>query len=686
MIDTNVETPILELTELLEAQTVAGETGRHVAEVTLIRSGTSKQGNHYSPAVLRESAPLFEGAIAFADHQKPGDLPERSVRDIVGYYRNVRELTESGASRLRAELHLVPGTDWLYSLLQESQNHPSLCGLSIDAFGETERGSDGTNLVKSLKKVLSVDVVTRPSAGGSFDRLIQSERKTPVVVADPTQPSEQDKIIAQLQEQARTQGDELAALRKIHEEEGAARVKLAESRAHLTTKLTEAALPEIVDRKLRKRFDGRVFELVELEEAIVDEKDMLAALSESGQVTGMGAPKVELGLSEFEQVQAAFDGLFEVQEADSKVPRLGGIREAFAIATGVDIAAVGGADRPLKESLRSQLEAYVRAGRLKESETHLQEADVTTASFSYLLGTSMNKRLLKDYQAWPSEWQKFTTINAIKDFKQQDRIRLGAFGSLSTVAEDAAYTTLTLSDTRAIYTPTKRGNLVQVTRETIINDDLYAIKQIPQKLAVAAAFTLAEFVYNLLAPNFGNIYDAHPLFDSINHLNTGVLAANLGVTNSGTALSSAALQAAIIKMRKQTNMASKPIGLKPRYLLTVPDLEFTAMTLLKSAGLPGGNNNDINPMLGYAEPIISPQLNALAAGPASVAIWIAIADPRVVDTLEVGFVGGQANPVLLIQDMPLYGLNFTQDTISYKVRHEYGGAVVDYRGFYLGNN
>jgi hypothetical protein len=298
----------------------------------------------------------------------------------------------------------------------------------------------------------------------------------------------------------------------------------------------------------------------------------------------------------------------------------------------------------------------------------------------------MNKRLLKDYQAWPSEWQKFTTINAIKDFKQQDRIRLGAFGSLSTVAEDAAYTTLTLSDTRAIYTPTKRGNLVQVTRETIINDDLYAIKQIPQKLAVAAAFTLAEFVYNLLAPNFGNIYDAHPLFDSINHLNTGVLAANLGVTNSGTALSSAALQAAIIKMRKQTNMASKPIGLKPRYLLTVPDLEFTAMTLLKSAGLPGGNNNDINPMLGYAEPIISPQLNALAAGPASTAIWIAIADPRVVDTLEVGFVGGQANPVLLIQDMPLYGLNFTQDTISYKVRHEYGGAVVDYRGFYLGNN
>src|SRR5438105_5683182 len=146
----------------------------------------------------------------------------------------------------------------------------------------------------------------------------------------------------------------------------------------------------------------------------------------------------------------------------------------------------------------------------------------------------MNKRLLADYQAWPSEWQKFCSIVGVKDFKTQDRIRLGAFGSLSTVAEDAAYTTLTLADTHATYTATKRGNLVQVTRETIINDDLYSIKQIPQKLAVAAAFTLAEFVYNLLAPNFGNIYDAHPLFDSVNHLNTAVTSANLGTASSAT--------------------------------------------------------------------------------------------------------------------------------------------------------
>jgi hypothetical protein len=60
------------------------------------------------------------------------------------------------------------------------------------------------------------------------------------------------------------------------------------------------------------------------------------------------------------------------------------------------------------------------------------------------------------------------------------------------------------------------------------------------------------------------------------------------------------------------------------------------------------------------------------------------ADPTVVDTIEVGFVGGQVNPALFIQDSPLYGLNFSQDIISYKCRHEYGASVIDYRGLYRG--
>jgi len=721
--------------------TITTVDGKHIAEVTLIRAGVSRNGNEYPPEVLREAVPLFEGVRAFADHPKSGDLPERSIRDLVGYYRGVH-LDEAG--RLRGQLHLVPGNEWLFNLLKEAEGNPALCGLSIDSYGDAKR-QGGTNKVNKLLHVASVDIVTRPSAGGQVERILQSDRQpapdrsVPVgragsgpsasVPGSPTQetfmttePTTQDSptianpvadprpivnntpegltaLVEAQQKALRESHAELARVRSILNppsgtgvdlarmvEEIKRERELANAQALLATKLAEAALPEPVAQKLRRQFGSRVFEASELDTAIQDEKGVLAALTSAGQITGMGIPKIEGGMSELDQVQAAFDALFDIYESDQtkNLPRLSGIREAFMVATGVDVAHIGGADRPLREALQAQLRGKVMTGRLLESEQILREADVTTSSFSYLLGTSMNKRMIQDYKAWPSEWQKFTAIVGIKDFKQQDRIRLGAFGSLSTVAEDAAYTTLTLSDEHATYTPTKRGNLVQVTRETIINDDLYAIKQIPSKLAVSAAFTLAEFVYGLLSPNGGNIYDAHKLFDSVNHGNTGIVVANLGTANSGAALSSAALQTAVIAMRKMTNMNGKPIGLKPRFLLVPPDLEFTAMTILKSAGLPGGSNNDINPMMGYAEPIVAPQLNSLS--PASTSIWIAVADPRVIDTVEVGFVGGQANPILLIQDMPLYGLNFTQDVISYKVRHEYGGAVTDYRGFYLGNN
>jgi len=575
--------------------------------------------------------------------------------------------------------------------MQETQRHPSICGLSIDAYASCQESDEGRQ-VAEFRRVNSVDIVTRASAGGTIDHIIASERNQKMPATPVPAPSAPPPDLTQLQE---AHNRELAELREAQQ---ATLRQFEEMKAThvagqlLEQKLSESDLPELGRAQLKKRFKDRVFEEAELTEAIADTVAIFATVSEAGKITGMGGPAkdpfISTGLTEYEKVQAGIDALFDVYESDAAraLPRISGLREAFLLATGSDIGSVGGADRPVREALSEGLRAKVRAGRLTESEALLREADVTTASFSYLLGTSMNKRLLKDYQAWPSEWQKFTTVTSLKDFKQQDRIRLGAFGSLSTVLEDQAYTTLTLADTRAIYSPTKRGNIVQITRETIVNDDLYAIKQIPQKLAVAAAYTLAEFVYNLLAPSFGNIYDGHPLFDSVNHSNTGIAAASLGTAASGGALNSADLQTAVVRMRKQTNLAGKPIGLKPRYLLTVPDLEFQAMTLLKSAGLPGGNNNDINPMMGYCEPIIAPQLNALAAGPASTTMWIAIADPRVIDTLEVGFVGGQVNPILLIQDMPLYGLNFTQDTISYKVRHEYGGAVLDYRGFYLGNN
>lgn len=52
--------------------------------------------------------------------------------------------------------------------------------------------------------------------------------------------------------------------------------------------------------------------------------------------------------------------------------------------------------------------------------------------------------------------------------------------------------------------------------------------------------------------------------------------------------------------------------------------------------------------------------------------------------VELGFLDGNEEPELFIQDSPTSGSMFTHDVLTYKLRHIYGGTVSDYRGTYKG--
>ncbi|GAC1363804.1 MAG: hypothetical protein NVSMB44_21780 [Ktedonobacteraceae bacterium] len=658
----------------------------HDVRVTIIQGGRSINGYSYDAHALRTIARMVEGAQAYADHSS-GNTPTRSVRDIVGFYHDAvyePPTTESPGGRVDATLHVLEAAGWLWSMIREAcqLERPELIGLSIDIFGHWQHDADAQN--KHITQVValnSCDIVTRPSAGGALRRILHSAGLSEQQVFVHTEGDSMNETMQsqhmqpQVQESAEpaSQSASLPVSRQSSEqhileqqrtqvEQLMEQVRRERAELLLERRLQESILPQALKDQIRARYTGRVFEERELEQELTSSRTMLARLTQDGIVRGHTYEKPEIGtqVSEAEKIQAAFDRMFELDIDTSRLGNIRGftsVREAYARVTG-------------DGALYAGLSPQTTLGDIHVSEnapiTRISEADTTTASFSYLLGTSMNKRLLKDYQAWPAEWQKFVTISAIRDFKQQARVRLGAFGSLPVVAEDTAYSAITLTDSAATYVPQKRGTLVTVSRETIINDDLQAIRQIPTKLAVAAAYTLAEFVYSFLSSN-PSIYDGNALFT------VGAPHNNLGAS----ALSSVAMQTGITAMREQTNYAGKRLGLRPRYLIVPPELEWTSMVVTKSAGVPGSNNNDINPMLGYVTPIVSPQLTNATQ-------WFLAGDPREIDTIEIGFVGGQVNPALFIQDQPLFGLNFTQDAITYKIRHEYGGTAVDYRGLYRG--
>ena len=186
------------------------------------------------------------------------------------------------------------------------------------------------------------------------------------------------------------------------------------------------------------------------------------------------------------------------------------------------------------------------------------------------------------------------------------------------------------------------------------------IRQIPTKLSRAAKRTLGKFVLDFIRTNPA-IYDGVALF----HASHG----NLGTT----ALASGSWAAGRLAMMSQQEAGSNdPLGIPPRNLWVPAALEETAFNLFQQRG----TNNDQS-FIQTQAPRIVPVWYWTDAND-----WAASADQMDVPSVEIGFLDGNREPEIFVQDSPSVGSLFANDTVTYKIRHIYGGAVTDYRGLY----
>lgn len=188
----------------LESEGQANEVTREVP-VLIIKEGMGNKADRhvYSKALLEKVAPLFDGVKAYADHPsktEEKDRPERSVKEVVGYYHTPRIVMVEGKAAIAATLKIMDGAsyEWAWSLVKEAAafakrfKDKDLVGISINAWGashavETEAGI--VNLVDDLTEVQSADIVTQAGAGGGF-RLREAIKKALAREGQPQQPQE----------------------------------------------------------------------------------------------------------------------------------------------------------------------------------------------------------------------------------------------------------------------------------------------------------------------------------------------------------------------------------------------------------------------------------------------------------------------------------------------------------------
>jgi hypothetical protein len=203
-------------TRLKEAQASFGLGSKF--QVVLIQEGLGnlKDCFFYTKQALESSPSLFEGKKCFVDHPttiEENTRPERSTRDILGHFENVKYQEGSdGRGMLVADLVTLtdPSFGWAQSVLKNSLEYSNkfpdseFVGLSINASGEAnevslqefmssqanippsvmpkiqkaqEEGIDQIRVVNQLKDAVSVDLVTEAGAGGKILQMIEMEKR-----------------------------------------------------------------------------------------------------------------------------------------------------------------------------------------------------------------------------------------------------------------------------------------------------------------------------------------------------------------------------------------------------------------------------------------------------------------------------------------------------------------------------
>lgn len=642
--------------------------------------------------------------------------------------------------------------------ITDDQKYDLMKGLieSEDFFKEEHIKESGSFLSAMLDEIIQIVESGSKSDAVTLLKDLRSKMKE----ATPKETEEAKKAREEKEAKAKEEADkkekevkEAAAKKKLEEDEATAKLSKIEKvekdiekmkedtqkkncAATLKEILTGSKLPQIVKDKMANQFKDKIFETKELENALKEEKEVLGKLSESGEINGLGETKedIEVIADEADKIQAAMDLMIDDQvEMSDKLKEsahggFNSILEAYQ------------AVHPEDRNVTGQVGKRTKLGSLKEA--------ITTADFSYILNTSMTKRITKEFKAKPFIFEPIVSEVPVTNFKQQERVKWGGWSTLPTVTAGSYQDLFEPHDEEATYTPGTKGGLVSVSREVIKNDDLGYIKKIPSKVVKAARKTLERDVMALLLANgtytptnstafsalFGNYGIKSFSYDHLTDASDGIAAQKergaYRLRGNPTAVSSLYIDdtsesanildnvydayylrivygtgAGQIRLISNTATSNSRITISTAWTTNPDTNSIYEITMAKNddeeMGLEGRFivhglktrakvrsiiNSDKNPTNMAEDNVHKGNYTAIYAptikGSTYQYYWFLVISKADGETIEIGYIDNQKVPLLVVQDQATLGQVFTNDTIRYKVRYEYGLEIIDNKGIY----
>lgn len=339
--------------------------------------------------------------------------------------------------------------------------------------------------------------------------------------------------------------------------------------------------------------------------------------------------------------------------------------------------------RSLAEAAR--LVADVTEGRAPMH--RLQEA-MSTSDFPLLFGDIIDRAMLGRYREWPTVWARIARRGSVRDFRTVRKFFTdGAEAVLDEVKQGSEYKEAALTEGKYDYAVKKFGRRLALLWEVFVNDDLDALRDAPERLAKAARMSEERFATELYVDGTG----PDTTFFSAGNGNR--------LTGAGSVLSVDGLQTALGALWAQKDADGNPIFTGTVRLVVPPALAITARNIINATEIRvaagGGGSTAANQLVSQnwmndevAEVVVNPWIPIVDTSANKDKSWYLFADPGVGrPAMEVGFLRGHEAPELFMKAPNAVRIgggivgaeegSFETDGIDYKVRHVFGGALMD---------
>jgi phage major head subunit gpT-like protein len=247
-----------------------------------------------------------------------------------------------------------------------------------------------------------------------------------------------------------------------------------------------------------------------------------------------------------------------------------------------------------------------------------------SGNFQELLEPKFRKIFFDAYTELPPQYDKIFEVKTSKKAKEYD-YHVSGTGMWEEkvpggpIAEDEID-----HGQEVTYTHTAYAKMISVERELVDDDQYSVIEKLPKNLGEGCRVTVETTAASIINNGFSaNGYDAVPLFSDSHPLLRGGTADNL---MAAADLVDSTLKLGLTQMRTATKTQEGfKMQAEAKQLIVPADLEFTALTLIRSTQTAGTTNNDINVVQNKLQPVVMDYLTDADA-------WF-LRDPRLSQTI-----------------------------------------------------